>query len=191
MLVSEADVVEKIAYTLANPTAAGLVHSPFEWPGVISHRFHEPQAVEMPDVFFDEDGDLPDEVDLEFVRPEIFRALSDTELIVQIQSAVAKRVRSARMDMARRGLPFLGRSAILQQPFFDAPKTAEPRRNPNPRIAAQSTPARIRAIWRMLEFVKAYRAAWLAWRDGDRSVTFPAGTYALRIHSGVACAQPP
>ncbi|MEO8899931.1 MAG: hypothetical protein ABI627_00270 [Polyangiaceae bacterium] len=153
--------------------------------------FHEPQAVEMPDVFFDEDGDLPDEVDLEFVRPEIFRALSDTELIVQIRSAVAKRVRSARMDMARRGLQFLGRSAILQQPFFDAPKTAAPRRNPNPRIAAQSAPSRIRAIWRMLEFVKAYRAAWLAWRDGDRSVTFPVGTYALRIHSGVACAQAP
>ncbi|MEO8899932.1 MAG: hypothetical protein ABI627_00275 [Polyangiaceae bacterium] len=39
LLVSEAGVLEKIAYTLANPTVAGLVHSPFEWPGVLSHRF--------------------------------------------------------------------------------------------------------------------------------------------------------
>ena len=39
LLASESDVLDKMAYTLANPTVAGLVKSPDEWPGVISHRF--------------------------------------------------------------------------------------------------------------------------------------------------------
>jgi REP-associated tyrosine transposase len=34
-LVTEQDVLDKMAYTLANPTTAGLVKSPDEWPGVI------------------------------------------------------------------------------------------------------------------------------------------------------------
>jgi hypothetical protein len=191
LLVSEMDVLEKIAYTLANPTEAGLVRSPYDWPGVISHRFHAPLAVEMPDVFFDQQGDLPDEVELEFKRPEVFRALGDAVLSKRIQDAVAKRVRTARTDLAARGLKFLGRRGVLQQRFSDSPRTPAPRRNPNPRIAAHATPTRVWAIQRMLEFVKAYRIAFLAWRSGDRSISFPFGTYAMRIHSGVACAQPP
>jgi REP element-mobilizing transposase RayT len=59
LLVSDADVLEKMAYTIANPTVAGLVRSPHEWPGVISHRLQESESVEMPDIFFDENGELP------------------------------------------------------------------------------------------------------------------------------------
>jgi len=145
----------------------------------------------MPDIFFDEEGELPDEGCLEFVRPAIFPELDDAELSARLREALATRVQRARKDMQLRGLPFLGRKAVLRQAFSAAPKTPAPRRNPSPRIASNSTPARIRAIQRMLEFVKEYRAARLSWRAGNRNVTFPAGTYALKIHAGVACAQPP
>ncbi|HEY1534249.1 MAG TPA: hypothetical protein VGF76_09525 [Polyangiaceae bacterium] len=128
---------------------------------------------------------------LEFVRPAIFPESSDEELSARLREAVATRVQRARKDMQLRGLPFLGRKAVLRQALSATPKTPAPHRNPSPRIASKSTPARIRAIRRMLAFVKEYRVARLSWRAGNRNVTFPAGTYALRIHAGVACAQAP
>ena len=191
LLVSDQDVLDKIAYTIANPTAAGLVRSPLEWPGVTCRRFGERHTIEMPDTFFDDEGDLPDEVVLEFVRPGILAGLSETELNVALQDAVAARVRRARKDLELRGLRFLGRNAVLQQPSSEVPKRPAARRNPNPRIASKSTSARVSAIRRMLAFVKEYREAWLSWRAGNRAVVFPAGTYALRIYAGVACAQSP
>ena len=188
LLVSESDVLEKMAYTLSNPTVAGLVKSPHDWPGVISNRFGEEREIEMPDNFFDPDGPLPDELTLRFVRPQIFLGLSDTELQTRLNTEVAKRVKRAREDMALRQLPFVGRNAVLRQAFGAAPKTPAPRRNPSPRIAAKSTPERVRAIRRMLEFVAEYRTAWNDWRNGNRAALFPPGTYALRIYARVACA---
>jgi hypothetical protein len=85
----------------------------------------------------------------------------------------------------RQGRKFLGAKAVLQQPFDAAPKTTEPRRNPNPRIAAAHTPDRVQAIRNLLAFIRAYRAAW---RHGNRAQVFPARTYALRIYARVACA---
>jgi REP element-mobilizing transposase RayT len=176
LLVSESDVLEKMAYTLANPTVAGLVKSPDEWPGVISRRFGEARSVEMPDLFFDAEGELPESVALEFVRPPIFAPISDSQLQVRLRDAVAKLVKRAREDMALRNLPFVGRNGVLRQSFSAVPKTPAPRRNPSPRIAAKSTPARVRAIERMLEFVREYRAVWSEWRAGNRAAVFPVGT---------------
>ena len=106
----------------------------------------------------------------------------------QLNAEVAKRVKRAREDMTLRGLPFVGRDAVLRQRFTATPKTPAPRRNPSPRIAAKSTPERVHAIRRMLAFVREYRAAWHDWRNGNRAAVFPIGTDALRIHARVACA---
>jgi len=188
LLTSQEDVLQKMAYVLANPTAAGLVKSPEEWPGVISGRFGEVSIAEMPDVFFDENGDLPEEVELRFERPPIFPHLSDAELYARLCDEVAKNVRLARGEMVQRGNSFLGRASVLRQSVEAVPKTDARRRNPNPRIAGRVTAERVAAIRRMCEFVRAYRVAWNDWRQGKREVEFPAGTYALRIHACVRCA---
>src|SRR6188768_2309910 len=119
-------------YTLANPTVAGLVESPHDWPGVISTRFGEQQEVEIPDGFFDPEGPLPEALTVRFVRPRIFVGRSDVQLQTQLNAEVAKRVKPAREDMTLRGLPFLGRDAVLRQAFSAVPKTPVPRRNPSP-----------------------------------------------------------
>jgi hypothetical protein len=188
LLVSDNDVLEKMAYTIANPTVAGLVKSPHQWPGVISNRFGEEREVEMPDHFFDHEGSLPEALTLKFVRPRIFAGMSDVQLQAQLNAAIAKHVKRAREDMMLRGLPFVGRDTVLRQPFSAVPKTPAPRRNPSPRIAARSTPERVHAIRRMVEFVRQYRAVWHEWRNGNRAAVFPLGTYALRIYARVACA---
>lgn len=191
LLTSEQDVLEKMAYTLANPTAAGLVKSPEEWPGVISGRFGENRSTEMPDGFFDEEGDLPDSSELQIVRPEIFAALSDAQLYARLRDEVATRVRSARDEIAHAGRSFLGRKGVLRQSVTARPNTETAKRKLNPRVAGQSIAARAAAIQRLCEFYKAYRAAWTEWRSGSRDVKFPAGTYALRVHAGVLCADAP
>jgi putative transposase len=71
LLVSDQDVLEKMAYTMANPTAAGLVRSPREWPGVVTERIGERYRAAMPDIFFNPEGPLPDAISLDFARPPI------------------------------------------------------------------------------------------------------------------------
>jgi putative transposase len=188
LLVSDEDVLEKMAYTMANPTAAGLVRSPHEWPGVITTRIGERTSVDMPDIFFDPEGTQPETVELEFIRPPIYPQLTQLQLARHLASAVERRVRDARQVMAQQDRKFLGARAVLQQRFDATPKTTEPRRNPNPRIAAAHTPERVQAIRNLLAFLRDYRAAWHAWRHGKRDQVFPAGTYALRIYARVACA---
>jgi hypothetical protein len=187
LLVSDEDVLEKMAYTIANPTAAGLVRSPREWPGVITTRIAERCRVEMPDVFFDPEGALPEVVELEFSRPPVYPHLDDAQLARRLATAVEHRVREARQALARQGRKFLGANAVRQQSFEAVPKTSEPRRGPNPRIAAAHTPERVQAIRNLRTFLRDYRAAWHAWRHGKREQIFPSGTYALRIYARVAC----
>jgi putative transposase len=187
LLVDDQDVLDKMAYTLANPTIAGLVRSPSEWPGVIASPCTKPRVIGMPDVYFDQDGELEDEVLLRFERPKVFLGLRDDEFAIKLSECVAQRVRDARDEMGRRGLQFIGTNAVLRQPFWESPKTTAQHRNPSPRIAAKSSPARIKAIERLLSFMRSYRDAWLLRRAGDHSVCFPPGTYALRIYAGVTC----
>jgi hypothetical protein len=73
---------------------------------------------------------------------------------------------------------------------FDAPDGDSFVRLASPdRLATPVENRQVNAIRRMLELVATYRAAWLRWREGDRSVVFPLGTYALRIHAAVRCAD--
>jgi putative transposase len=188
-LVSDSDVLEKIAYVIANPTAAGLVRRPSEWPGVISADFGSSTSVERPDHFFDPGGAMPLHSTLTITRPPIYAHLSDEALRSRILDAIEHRVRDAHSTLRRIGRAFLGLSAIQNQSFDAVPHSPEPRRNPNPRIAAQHTPERLRAINQLLDFVRRYRGAWRAWRAGKRDTIFPAGTYALRVYAQVACAQ--
>jgi putative transposase len=188
-LPSFADIVAKMAYTIANPTSAGLVKSPDEWPGVISTcSFNERRIVAMPDVFFDKLGNLPKTTVLRFERPPIYPELSEVELAERIREATATLVRRAREQIAARGAKFLGAASVLRESWQATPKKPAPRRNPTPQVASQSTPRRVQMIEGLVVFARAYRQAWLKWRAGVRDVLFPPGTYALRIHAGVACA---
>ncbi len=190
-LAAEQDVLDKMAYVIANPTAAGLVRSPDDWPGVITRRLGERQTIEMPDHFFDEGNTETDfdDVHLEFVRPGIFEHLSDEELNRKLFDAVAERVRKARAAMRSAGKSFLGVAGVLRQAFTAAPATAEVRRKLNPRVAAANPLIRVAVLHALQQFLARYRQAWMAWREGKPDVLFPFGTYALRVHARAPCEQ--
>ena len=185
-LVAPEDVVDKTAYTLANPVAAGLVRTARMWPGLWSEpeRFGTSIEVKRPRHFFAEDGDMPQTATLELTIPPGF------ESVEQFRAAVLSGLKSREEEAQQRfGRNFLGVARVLNQNPTGRPTSFEPRSTLNPRVAARDTAQRVAALRRLKEFVNAYREAWAAWRSGARDVVFPTGTYMLRVWHGVPCAE--
>jgi REP element-mobilizing transposase RayT len=183
-LTTPDDVVDKAAYVLANPVAAGLVRSPRQWPGLWS----SPESIDgppllalRPDHFFDPCGHLPDSVPLALSQPPGFASAADFR--DRLAAALALRVDDA---VARHGRHFLGLKRLLRQRPLARPARREALLKLNPRIAARDRWKRIEALGRLVEFLRSYREAWAARLRGDH-VLFPAGTYLLRVLHRVPC----
>ena len=187
-LKEKEDVLDKIVYTLANPVQARLVAHGSKWPGVWLYKKSHTQVVERPEVYFREDGDMPARVRLTIQPPPQFEHLSDEEYEQLVESKLAEREREIHKEMEAKGHSFLGIRGVMAQRHQSSPLSREKRFVLNPKIAAKNKWLRQEAIYRRKEFLRAYREAYEKWRCGDREVVFPAGTYALRIHSGVKCA---
>lgn len=195
------DIVERIAYTMANPVEAGLVRYGSSWPGVRHAWPCRPRSIRRPRGFFrgaNEAGAWPDVVTLELSRPPGYDELADDELAAVIAAAIEAREEMFRRKhdrkhkrTGRRSSAFLGRRAVLAQRRHDRPGTRESRFRMSPKVACRDK-------WRRIERIEANKA-WLAeyndarrsWAAGLRDVVFPAGTYKLRVQHGVYCAPPP
>ncbi len=188
-LESREDVLEKMAYTLANPVAAGLVRRGKEWPGVRS----TPEqlgagrtTVRRPERFFRKEGSMPEEVELEVTCPAGF------ESVEELRRELSKRVEELEDEAARRlgeeGRSFLGARKVMAQKPNARPAPVEPRRELNPRVAARDKWKRIEALLRLGAFLSDYREAWSRYARGARDGFFPEGTYLMKVVHGVACA---
>jgi putative transposase len=190
-LVSPEDVLDKMAYTLANPVAAGLVQCGRDWPGLWSPpELLDAGAVEVarPSGFFRSNGPMPETVQLELTAPP--GCGSPAEFRDKLVAALAQLegAHAAARASERRGV--LGVANVLAQEYSCSPAAPEPRRQLRPAVAARDKWKRIEALSRLTEFLHAYRQAREAMRRGVRDVVFPAGTYWLRVGHGVQCAAP-
>jgi REP element-mobilizing transposase RayT len=187
-LSSPSDVVDKAAYVLANPVAAGLVGAGSAWPGLWSAPERiggDAYVVKRPEHFFDPKGVLPDEVTLHLTTPPGFD--SAEQFRGELQRALEVLEAEARSrHHGRRG--FLGVARVLAQKPTARPASGERRRSLNPRVAGRDKWKRIEALGRLVEFVRSYRSAWKERCAGDMAVVFPHGTYLLRVLHGVPCA---
>jgi putative transposase len=187
-LLSASDVVEKAAYVLANPVDAGLVASGSAWPGLWSKPEWMGRAtleVRRPKHFFDPDGGMPEVVRLRLATPPGLE--SAEHFRNELERSLVEREKKARRRYGVRG-GFLGVARVLAQKPMASPASREPRRNLNPRVAGRDKWKRVEALARLVGFVRAYRDAWAAWCAGEAQVTFPHGTYLMRVLHGVACA---
>jgi REP element-mobilizing transposase RayT len=188
-LVTSEDVLEKCAYTLANPVAAGLVEQARHWPGRWSSPDlvgGQPEVVQRPEHFFSPSGQMPEAAELQLVVPSGF---ASTEAFrAALVERLAEHENAARKAIASEGRRFMGAKRVLAQRHTDYPGKGEPRRELNPRLAAGDKWKRIEALLRLKEFVAEYREALRKFRSGARKVVFPEGTYLLRVSLGVACA---
>jgi len=190
-LHSSEDIVEKAAYVLANPVAAGLVRSARDWPGLWSApELLDAGAVpaRRPGSFFRQGGSMPESAELELTSPPGFDSPADyRDKLVAALAACEERAVAA---LASEGRRFMGAtSALLQKPTA-RPAPGEPRRKLKPRVAGRDKWKRVEALSRLVDFLRSYREAWAALRAGARDVLFPAGTYWLRVAHGVRCAAP-
>ncbi|GAO03649.1 hypothetical protein PSR1_02533 [Anaeromyxobacter sp. PSR-1] len=191
-LVSPADMLDKAAYVLANPVAAGLVRTASEWPGLWSapHQIGDATTVvRRPKHFFAEKGSMPESVDFELVPPPGFD--SPEAFREQLVESLATREREAVRAQKEKGLGFMGARKVLAQKPTGRPAPGEPRRMLSPRIASRDRWKRIEALGRLVGFLKDYRMALRSWKDGMRAAVFPAGTYWMRVGHDVACAAAP
>ncbi len=187
-LVSARVVVEKTAYALANPAAAGLVEHGAEWPGLWTapERIGAGgEIVERPEGFFSKQGTMPEREALVFTVPAGFA--SAEAFREAVTTRVADLEREAAKDLRSQGKDVLGVRGVRRQKHTDRPAPGERRRKLNPSVAAADEEERIEALKKLSEFRTAYREALARLKAGDRRVVFPPGTYLLRVHLGVAC----
>lgn len=185
-LVSPQDIVDKTAYVLANPVAAGLVRTGRLWPGLWSDPDDigaGPIDVRRPQHFFSKKSVLPESIAFELTTPPGFASAAEFRRLVT--AALGEREKEAERKFGARGFQGVGR--VLKQHPFSRPASVEPRRQLSPRVAAKNPWKRVDAIARQTEFVRSYRLALAARRAGKSGVVFPAGTYLLRIAHGVPC----
>jgi REP element-mobilizing transposase RayT len=185
-------VLDKMVYVYTNAVEAGLVRSAREWPGAKSlpeELVQPPVEIERPTGFYRADGPVPAKVRLQFDLPDALED-SGTDPVQLLERAVQEREIEIRGARREDGLGFLGRRRVLKQSPFRRPRSVEPRRGLNPRVAAGDKWHRIEVTQRLLEFAEAYREARERYLHGDFSVLFPWGTYWMRVRLGVQCCGP-
>jgi hypothetical protein len=192
--VDAADLVGKIAYTMANPVEAGLVRYGRSWPGVRHAWPCKPRVIRRPTRFFrgrDDGGDWPDEIELELSRPPGYDDLSDDELTAVIHAAIDEREERFRREHDEAGRPALGRKGVLAQRRHGQPRSVEPRFGISPKVACRNKWRRIERLAANKRWLIDYQHARWCWTAGDRNAIFPAGTYKMRVIHAVACAPAP
>ena len=176
-LVDDEDVIAKMVYALSNPVKDFLIEKAHHWPGVSSLGAivaNKPMTATKPKTFFRPDGALPDAV------------LAHSEFAKRLQERITAVEREAAAERARTGKRIVGRRGVLDQHWGDSPRSREPRRQLSPRVACQSLWRRIETLGRNRAWIEAYREARAAFLAGAE-VCFPAGTFWLKRHAGVAC----
>jgi putative transposase len=186
------DVLAKMVYAIANPVGSHLVEKVHHWPGVESLTAIEhglPLVATKPTRFFDqENGDLPDIVQLHFRRAPGFERLSHGQYLALLREQVAQAEAKAAANRREKGIELVGRMAVLKQRWSDRPSTREPRRCLSPRVACRNKWRRIEALRRNKVFLDQYRGA-RADHLAGRNALFPPGTWWLCRYAGLKCAE--
>lgn len=108
-----------------------------------------------------------------------FRRLLDAEL---------ERIYAERLEQGK--LSFVGAQAILRENPRKAADDTFPRFALNPRVACKDVDLRTKALRDLVAWRKRVAQASKDWRQGDRDVVFPHGTYGMRRFHGAQVAGP-
>jgi hypothetical protein len=186
-------IIEKIAYSLANPVSAGLVHHAFQWPGaktLVQDIGRRKIHVQRPDVYFSPKNpkwSLTAELDVSLplsVSEEESQSFRD-----DIAMELAKLENAAHRANAKRGVLGAKRAARVPPEHRITSHEAAAQHNPTSAVGRNNVPQADAAAKELRDFRVSYSNALKAWRSGYRSVEFPAGTYAMHVFHGanVAC----
>lgn len=192
-LVTREAIVEKIAYTLANPVAAGLVRRAGEWPGatvLVGDIGRGVLQARRPDVYFDPTNPKwPEEASLSLTLPPTIDDADADRFRRDVAAELERQEAEARNEIDRCGAGFLGAERVCNVSPYDRATSVEARRreiNPTFAVGRGNVDAWTRAAAAVRAFRATYRGALEKWRATLRDVVFPAGTWWMRIFHGVA-----
>jgi hypothetical protein len=191
-LRTEQAVLEKIAYCIANPVAAGLVRSAAQWPGVTTTPAQLGCAVwtaERPPFYLDQDNpQWPATLSLDLRMPNL--AMTDAQARDAVEAEVKRIEIQAGETIKAKGRRVPGADKISSLSPFDRAASWETLRSRNPTFAVGrgQREEHAHAVTVLRAFRHAYRAAVKAWCDGVRDACFPAGTWFMRCWHGVSVA---
>ncbi|WP_437707362.1 transposase [Sorangium sp. So ce448] len=191
-LLTRAAVVEKIAYVLANPVAAGLVRHAREWPGAkvdVRELGCGVLRAARPVAYLDpENPQWPEEVTLPLALPPAVEQDSVDDFRHDVAAELNVLEAKAHSVLQEQGRRFLGAERVTKIcPYervtsFEAPGE----RNPTFAVGREQGDARRIAGAAVRAFRASYRAALEWWRAGVRSVVFPAGTWWMCTFHGAS-----
>ena len=192
-LETPAAVVEKIAYVLANPVAAGLVRHAHEWPGakvLVDEIGQGTLRASRPGVYLNPKK-WPAEAELPISLPPGVEPAQASSFRDQIATEVARLEAATHTEIAERRRGVLGAERARTVSPARRATTPEPRfdRNPTFAVGRDQGDAWRRAAAAVRAFQASYRAALEQWCAGVRSVVFPAGTWLMRaLHNAAVMA---
>ncbi len=181
-------IVEKIAYVLNNPVDAGLVRHAHEWPGLITKvddlGRHLMSAQRPTQWFHSSNPEWTAEAALPISVPPSIHEADVNAFRQAISDELTKLETAAHARIPKNKV--LGAKLVLKINPEQRITSYEPVRQHNPTVAAGrgNREALIKAKIGVREFRQQYRRAFDRWRQGDRNVIFPAGTYAMRVVHG-------
>jgi putative transposase len=184
-LCSEAAVLDKLVYTLANPVAAGLVRRTSRWEGAssVGMEFGGVRRVLRP-------ASMKTGRDVEALRLVAPPSAVSTaqELAAALREGVVARENAVEVSFAAQGRRVLGMRAVLAQSWWEAARSEEGSGQLSPRFATRDGEELRRAIREWKEWLAGYWEALGQFRDGVREVAFPAGTYLMKARFNVVVA---
>lgn len=189
-LLTPAALVEKIAYVLANPVAAGLVQRAHEWPGTkvcVDDIGSGILCAKRPTVYLDPANPCwSEEAVLHLELPPTIRPVDAEAFRARIAAELERQELEAHMEVKRSGRRFWGVKRVCSVSPHDRIPNVEPVRQRNPTFAVgrNQGSAWRRAAAAVRTFRRAYREALERWRGGVRTAVFPTGTWWMRIFHG-------
>jgi putative transposase len=193
-LITNAAVIEKLAYVAANPVKAGLVVRARDWPGIVAlpHELgRRTFVVERPAGFFNPDNPKwPARVALKLTLPPALERSYEPDVIREaVAGELDRQEKSARSEWRAQGRRVLGPKRVRRLSPFCRATSVEPLRGRDPTFAVGRGQRRIffEVAAQVRAFRRAYRAALEQWRAGLRTVVFPQGTWEMcRAHGAIA-----
>ena len=192
-LLSPQAIVEKIAYCMANPVAAGLVRRACDWPGLTTSPRELGRAVlqaARPTVFFDPDNvQWPETASVALpVPPALEGQMPLEEFERQVTAELERQENEARDEVAKSGRGFLGADRCRRTSPYQRARSFEALRDRSPSFAVGrgNREAFFAAVAELRAFRAAYRRALQQWRQAVRDVVFPLGTWMMWRQHAVA-----
>lgn len=189
MLTTEQAVWKELSYVTINAVRHGLVRTHTEWGGFVTRPkdIYKPIATTHPGRFVLKKMAKP----IIITKPPILAHLGDRKYVNEYTRLIKEQEAAVRRALPKdkRGRPkVVGMKQVMHRsPMYKA-KTKEERYCYRPVFAAVTKEGIKKAKEKFRKFYLAYRIALDEWRDGEREVVFPYGTYKMRVLHRANCA---